>query len=1087
MKKHFLLVLLLLLIMPFSHASVEKQLLGHILYADGINTHVSPMGVAFTPGKSCGAHYTDSAWANKWDYPTGASCAVCSAPGYNSSNPLAVGVSAFYQNEMLRKANEIYASYLSKGTIKLEGFKAYHCDNDSQYNIANVYFYPKATSYSLTVKSVGGGTAYIGKQGVTSITATPNNKYSITLSHAPGFKVTKIVDNGNSKANQFVNSTKYDVTMGTANREITVTFEAIKVEPKIEIRDKDGNTRNGETIKNQTITVKDLSTYLLPGSEDKTYYGKDTNRGWKKWSGNAWSEYLTYNDIYKNGNNSRLTDESFTYTPSENETSVAFQVTHAYEHNKPIIGNTKLVYAAENVKFNITAIEVDFNIFYTPTTSTTPQDVTDKLWSNSAEKLTVTLRPTNLSELDPSKINWYCYDTTIKVTKNEDGTATSTIPREKQTTFLMSYNNSPIEHWTQFDSSPILSHPDFEIKHGETPVTNTEWASDKTPQTVKLIPFEEYPSYYWEYKTPDSGYKPLPNNQANLKEPSFVVEYKIKYEFKLTVKDKTATHDTLMTPSPSIGDPITKNNIPQVGVTITSPKEVNIHNIPADESVRITPITITLKPILPEGLTINIDDWHWEVWLTGQNNLPDDSSKPYQNLEYLLLDANNYSLTAPDNYKVTHNFDISEDNQITYTNLSCSNQTLKIPFWLTERDVGRQIIFRAYARLVSNDGTTSNYDIATSYTLLIDEFTTPNIGDIESYKEYITSIDELSPELDSANKTPVFDSGTHIPFTADVSQTSSISVSANKDILANSHYKNSGSDSQFAANLELTLKGDYDDNKTYNIITIRGEQQNSHHSATQLLKIKPNWFVGEEEIPGDNGGGSDPDPKPNDNNGSNPGNSDESALRIISTRDLRWQSLFKNGALNWGLSTANGTTKPLLPNDISINGMKISPIKTGYAVEFTFDITKTFAEKSDHNVQIDVTFKKNGKDVTSQLYYQDTYGGTFKALDNYYKHFNLNNSSDKTKFNITETKHADGTATYKFLYYVPGTLKVNKAQPSAGDQLDVYFTIRAMRGNTEYFNYNTMAADRLYNGWNGWIFSYDLTKSNLQDVGYNAN
>jgi len=735
----------------------------------------------------------------------------------------------------------------------------------------------------------------------------------------------------------------------------------------------------------------------------------------------------------------------------------------------------------------------DFEIKYNDT------PVTDINWSNSDSSLTVKLVPKNLETLDKNKIKWLESTPNVPITPNGDGTANAIIDSRVKTTFYMEYDGHTPDHWTHYSDS--VSYLDFIIKYDNNDVTDiTNWESDTTPQTVKLIPNSfDFSSYYWEYKTPSTVYQAFPDNQANIMQPEFKIDYNTEYTFRLTVNNGlTKTHYTQMIP------PQNPLGI-SLGITLTTPAEFNIHGI-SEDYVKIDNIKINLTPYIPNTITLD-DTWKWKVWLVGKNNKPSEPSALLLDDTYSIAKySTNFSGSIYD-YKDSQNIDAWLS---TYT-LPHSDRTVNVSYWYSQKEE-KLILFTAYACLVQTDASgnilnESACAFSNSSTLLIDTATTPPSP--TDYQEYITSINNLGPELVSDN--PVFDAGTSIPFTADISETNSITVSANKDILAQSKYSNFGDNDKFKTGLKLKSEGDYDNGKEYNELTITSHHINSTHSATQKLRIKPNWFIGRPTGGGGGGGGggSDPDPSPNDPNGTDPGNSDQSALRIISTRDLRWQSLFKDGALNWGLSTANANTKPLLPNDITISGTKVSPIKTGYAVEFTFDVTKTFYEKANHNVQINVSFKRtnalnsarNTSTLTpTRLKYQNTYGSSFKDLSDtdskYFTSFNLNNDEndeDKKKFNVTKTKRADGGATYKFIYYLPGTLKIDGDPAVAGDQLNVYFDITA-NASPAYFNYNDLAgklycskSDGNYDKWNGWVFSYDLTKSNLQDLGNNAN
>jgi len=371
------------------------------------------------------------------------------------------------------------------------------------------------------------------------------------------------------------------------------------------------------------------------------------------------------------------------------------------------------------------------------------------------------------------------------------------------------------------------------------------------------------------------------------------------------------------------------------------------------------------------------------------------------------------------------------------------------------------------------------------------------------YKHEITTLNIVNPAGVKDPEPKRYEPGKDLGLKTDYAYTQQISLSPKSSILTGKtifndlHKSNSGKPQEnvLLGGAVLSKTGDYDKNVNgigINEIDVKALYPYSIHKALQTIYISPNWYIGKKYPTG--GGGSDPDPTPEDSKPSIPGNDDDSALKIVSVRDLRWQNIVNNYKPKWGLSTAN-KNKPLLnPYNVTLGGstVDISKLKTGYAVEFTFDITEAFCKYGDHNIQIDVDFAKNGKmiaekDESKLLQYRESYGAAPKTLDSYYRAFNLNNDAHKSKFLVTETKrNSDGGATYKFVYYVPSTLFVNDGTAlKADDRLDIYFNISARRGSTEYFSYNKLAKD-LY-GWNGWVFSYDLTKSNLQDIGSNAN
>lgn len=626
---------------------------------------------------------------------------------------------------------------------------------------------------------------------------------------------------------------------------------------------------------------------------------------------------------------------------------------------------------------------------------------------------------------------------------------------------------------------------DFKIKHDGIDQTEKSWSAESEPQIVTLVPDNlNLSSYYWTYKTPDTDYQPLPElnsiNQATEATPNFEMHYGT-YIFKLQANGQEIPHQTIMTQP---------ENTLSVDAQVFSPYEVDITNVEG-EYIYIFPVKIKLTPQFPEE-TILDDNWHWEVWLTGRNNTQDQ--------EYLRTNVDkltgNINSTASDTY-TTQLFDPSvTGNPLTFTTIIPYNTTELTTYWRSKNDTsadGRRIIFNAYARLVRNDGQKSTYATGYSSTTLRKIPSSPST----ELDHYITSIDSLKTE-----SSEIFEAGATIPFSANVSETKTINVATNKPIiLNNSNFTNKlTSSTEFETDIPLTLTGDYDSGKTYNMLTITGNHQNGLHTAKQKLMIKPNWYIGTST------GGSDPDVKRNNPPSSHPSaaktNGDKSALRAVSTRDLRWQSFFGNGPLNWGLSTDNKNTTPLLPNNITINSMQIGTLKTGYAVEFEFDTTKAFHNHDDSNIEIDVSFYHEGNNVTNKLYYKNTYGSTGTKLDDCYKKIIINDndgipgktkytSYDESKlFNISKKTHSNGDATYKFLYYVPGTLYLDGYNPNTDDnKLDIRFDITARRGTTEYFNYNDLAG-KLYcsgNKWNGWVFTYDLNKNNLQDVGYNAN
>ena len=384
-----------------------------------------------------------------------------------------------------------------------------------------------------------------------------------------------------------------------------------------------------------------------------------------------------------------------------------------------------------------------------------------------------------------------------------------------------------------------------------------------------------------------------------------------------------------------------------------------------------------------------------------------------------------------------------------------------------------------------------NRDIVVYYEK---EIIPPTIITIDGnpFEHRLTALNVINPS--SVSNPNIYEPGDDLGLKTSLAYTKALQLKTNQNILNNASekwfddiYTTYGYITDYSPLLNLSTTGDYDGHNGkvgYNKIDITALYPSSIHRALQSIYISPNWYMGTT------GEGSDPDPKPDDSKPSTPGNDDKSALKIVSTRDLRWQNIINTYSPKWGLSTTN-KNKPLLSkNEVTLAGqtVDISKIKTGYAVEFTFDITKVFAEHTDHNIQINVDFYYKGKKVNDKLYYRNTYGGKPIKLNdsgNDYTKFNLNNSTDKTRFNIRETDRGEKGSRYQFIYYVPGSLYIDGHTLKAGDELDIYFNITARRGSTEYYSYNKLA-NKLY-GWNGWVYSYDLTKNNLQDLGYNAN
>ena len=539
---------------------------------------------------------------------------------------------------------------------------------------------------------------------------------------------------------------------------------------------------------------------------------------------------------------------------------------------------------------------------------------------------------------------------------------------------------------------------------------------------------ENLSSYYWEYMNPSqSTWTALPNGQESKIKPSFTVTYNQLYKFKLTTNKGTSkeisyTHHTIMLPP---------NNPLKVDISISSPAEYNVSDVPDGELVYITPITLKLTPNFPENITLD-NTWHWQIWLTGQNNLTNAK-------KHLLVDADKYS-TDPNNYVYTTQddtqFSIPDTTYLTYANLPVSTTEITIPYWRTDKDPGRRIIFDAHARLVCSDGRVSDYDSATSFTLLINNITSTN----NTYKEYITSINNLTPEINSSTNQPVFEAGTFIDFTSDISQTNSINVSANKDILAQSTYSNSGTSSKFKTKLALKSQGDYDNGVNYNTLTITGNHINATHSATQNLNVQVNWYF---------------PPTTSTQN---------SVLKIISVRDLRWQHLYNtNNKPSWGVNSSTGNTV-LLP-DTLINGGNISNLKKGYAVEFELKVTDVFA-----NYLKDTANYPNAKITIST-----------NSPDPNYSTITLSKAvAADTRNNKFLVKHSNDCKTWTFIYYIPPTSLGNTG----------IFTVQlksiiASNGKGSQFNWMDLAKGTY--GWYGKVFKYDLTRSNLEDIGNNAN
>ena len=947
--------------------------------------------------------------------------------------------------------------------------------------------------------------------------------------------------NGVEMGGDYLTDFKY-VTMDE-DKEFVITLEEYTVDviPKIDIRtlsstsivEKEhlsgtsiyekqtlpGTSINKDQLtKAQLIEVHDLSTHQASNEKEETLYGSNPNRIWNYWDEGTRSwKILKKSHIYKNlmsapeklktafaqhtidayNIDEPLTDENFPFCVYEEYTEYevlkreyAFQVVHSAKYDEPIGSDpndsSTHVYASGYVYYDEEPRPElpDFKIFYTPYAPEGLISVTDEIYKYGSYRNTVYLIPNKLEELDPNKITWSTPNKKIEIIPNPDGTATAEIITYKSGSmasdkvyFYMTYEGfSPRDHWVQFFKSgsgdPSSGDPtnpstcDFEIIHKDDILTEiTDWESTENTLNVNLVTDKDYDTYYWEYMTPTSAYAPLPNGQTTKATPEFALEHNKLYTFKLVVNKGTSTetfktHTTQIIPLP---------NELQVKVTMSSPAEYNIHDIPEGSKVKVAPIKINLKPNFPSSTVINPDDWHWEVWLTGQNNL--EGAQPW-----LLVSADDYDSNNPEDYEylTTNDFIIPEANQLTldkvtingsqyapytYKELPYETTTITIPYWETDRDPDRLIIFDAYARLVCKDGRASDVNNYTSYTLLVDATPSP------TYKEYIASIDNLAPE------NIIVEAGSSIPFTADASQINSIIVSANKDILTQPEYPNAGTATEFKANIQLTATGDYDDGKKYNLLTIKGMNTSNTHTATQQFIIRPNWYI-----------------EP-------PSTTTSSPLKIISVRDMRWQTLYNrpsdfSASTKFSLYENFGDKNLLTPvylnnatgySNTNNGGVDISKLKTGYAVEFELKVTDVFANylKNDRNAKITIKTNANSLGLT---YPQHPTGSLAD-----YSTIELSKKTAEDSTYKFQVKQSNNYKTWKFIYYLPPTVK----STSSNTEATLKFTeIIADNNKGSTFNWmdlvKTPNSGLKYN-WGGKVFTYDLTKNNLQDLGSNAN
>jgi len=213
------------------------------------------------------------------------------------------------------------------------------------------------------------------------------------------------------------------------------------------------------------------------------------------------------------------------------------------------------------------------------------------------------------------------------------------------------------------------------------------------------------------------------------------------------------------------------------------------------------------------------------------------------------------------------------------------------------------------------------------------------------------------------------------------------------------------------------------------------------------------------------------------------------ALQLISVRDLRWQNYYKQSRIPYMLR--NGVLlRPLYSNDYknysadSSQGVNISQLKMGYAVELQLELSDYFANIVNNNqgkVVIKVKTKVGNNDVT--MMYRDNTGE--RDITSYQTIEIRKNSPQKDKFQI---KAKDASCKkWTFVYYLPPTSYIASGD-SSKKTVDIYFDKIEIYKNgvtTPQFDYQDFAEDQY--GWNGHVFTYRTDKSALEDLGSNAN
>ena len=582
-------------------------------------------------------------------------------------------------------------------------------------------------------------------------------------------------------------------------------------------------------------------------------------------------------------------------------------------------------------------------------------------------------------------------------------------------------------------------------------VTDKIWEKIENTTVVKLEPSDETKRttsrYTWNYKeSEEESYQFLSNDVS----PSYTIEKGKTYYFQLiTGGGKEEVHYTGIISSTALSPYVNINSPSAIDLTSVTDEVIDIpikiHNLEyliSEEGIEFIDEetgeveTIEFTTVIPEN---------WEISLIGENL---DGGDKY----ILKSDGTSELYTSTSNPTIdehplgTSSIDFNWRTNISSVTTSTS-KTLK---------------FTVNAKLNTNIGQFIVED--SSETILYKSGGTSLSG---NYPINITVINNLSPDNEK-----VIEAGNTFTLDLDHAYTDNLELSAESNIFSGGTKDLTISP---AGTVTLAATGNYDTGTNVNKIHVTANHPDGTHSANQTITIKPNWIF-------------DPDPP---GGGSSGGSGGDTALKLISTRDMRWQNYYNQYRAPYNIKEGV-LLKPLYRNYqtgsystiSSAASVDISQLKMGYAVELRLELTdlmSNYIKNNNGRIEIKVKTKVDGNDVTMK--YRNNSGE--HGIGDYQTIVLSKNTPHKDKFLV---KHDGNYKNWTFIHYLPSTSYIAVGDNSK-KTVDIYFdSIIAYEDNTNtkpLFNYIDLAKSK-YN-WNGHVYTYRTDVNNLQDLGYNAN